>query len=202
MAGIRVHGESYHETRLHHIWVNMRYRCNNPNCSHYNRYGGRGIKVCDEWNEYLPFKKWAMANGYDDSKSIDRIDNNGNYDPNNCRWATMKTQSNNRSSNNNITYNCETHTVTEWASIVGINENTLRSRLFVNKWDIETALTTPVNIKGKRYLFHNGEEHTVTEWSNILNIPREILFARLSNLHWTVEKTLSTPYSPRKFKTK
>ena len=114
----------------------------------------------------------------------------------------MKTQSNNRSSNNNITYNCETHTVAEWASIVGINENTLRSRLFVNKWDIETALTTPLNIKGKRYLFYNGEEHTVTEWSNILNIPREILFARLNNLHWTVEKTLSTPYSPRKFKTK
>lgn len=202
MAGTRVHGESYHETRLHHIWVNMRYRCNNPNCSHYNRYGGRGIKVCDEWNEYLVFKKWAMANGYDDSKSIDRIDNNGNYEPNNCRWATMKTQNNNRSSNNNITYNGETHTVAEWACIVGINENTLRSRLFINKWDIETALTTPLNIKGKRYLFHNGEEHTVTEWSNILNIPREILFARLNSLHWTVEKTLSTPYSPRQFKSK
>ena len=109
-------------TRLFHIWTNMRRRCYNMNHHKYHNYGERGIRVCDEWLwDFVPFRDWAMANGYSDTLSIDRIDVNGDYKPSNCRWATAKQQARNRSNTRYIEYNGERHCLSEWKEILGSN---------------------------------------------------------------------------------
>lgn len=125
----RTHNES--NTKLYGVWLSMKRRCDNSNTTYYNRYGGSGITVCDEWvSSYESFKEWALSNGYKEGLSIDRIDNDSCYCPSNCRWVTSVAQANNRSSNHNITYNGETHNVTEWSKILGINTKTLFNRIY------------------------------------------------------------------------
>lgn len=111
--------------------------------AHYKDYGGRGITICDEWeNSFQAFFDWAMANGYRDDLTIDRIDVNGNYCPKNCRWITNQEQASNRRTCHNLTYNGETHNLKEWAKIIGINYSTLRARINIYNWTTEKALST------------------------------------------------------------
>lgn len=139
---IRKHGQCY--TRLYRIHRDMKTRCYNQNVPNYKNYGGRGIKVCNEWlNDFTAFYKWAMVNGYREDLTIDRIDVSKEYSPENCRWVTWREQENNRRNNKFITYNNETHTVKEWARICNLTYNCIRHRLNELNWDIEKALTTP-----------------------------------------------------------
>lgn len=126
--------------RIYRIWVHMRERCEKPNVREYKHYGERGIVVCDEWkNNFESFYEWAITHGYEECLTIDRIDTNGNYEPSNCRWVTMKVQTNNRRNNHLITYNGQSKTVTQWAEEKGINPSTVFTRLS-RGWSIERAL--------------------------------------------------------------
>lgn len=129
--------------RLYRIWAGIIQRCcNNRERYEWEKYGGRGITVCDEWRKYEPFKEWAMDNGYRDDLSIDRIDPNGNYCPENCRWATTYEQSNNKRTSKIIEFNGETGTVREFADKYGLAYSCLYTRLR-NGWSVEKALLTP-----------------------------------------------------------
>lgn len=122
----RKHGKR--NTRIYHTWRSMKDRCLNKNNDAYPRYGGRGIKICEEWLEFIPFYEWAMANGYRDDLTLDRKDNDGDYEPSNCRWVTMKLQANNRRSNKKITYNNETKTIAEWADYLDLPYSRIEHR--------------------------------------------------------------------------
>lgn len=119
----------------------MKNRCSDKaDLLHKKSYFDRGIRVCNEWkNDFKAFYNWAINNGYSDELTIDRIDNNGNYSPDNCRWATVKEQNKNRRSNHLITFNGETHTMKEWSEILKIDYNKLKHRINNYNWPIEEA---------------------------------------------------------------
>lgn len=129
------------DTRLYRIWANMKQRCYNSNHPSYKNYGARYIKVCDEWlDDFTAFYDWSMLNGYDDTLTIDRINNNGNYEPNNCRWADRNQQNRNKRNNINYTFNGETHCLKDWCKLQRLNYGTVISRLNDSNWTIEKAL--------------------------------------------------------------
>lgn len=134
--------------RLYRIWRNMKQRCTNPNATKYELYGGRGIKVCDGWQEYEPFHEWATSNGYDDALTLERVDRDGHYEPNNCTWVSYKAQARNTVQNNLLTYKGKTMPLIEWVEKTGIKYSTLRSRVFVYGWSVERAIETPVRNEG------------------------------------------------------
>ena len=145
-------------SRLSEIFRTMKKRCYYIKHNQYKNYGGRGIRICDEWNDrqiikisgihytkgYLAFKKWALENGYADNLTIDRIDNNGNYEPSNCRWVTKKEQANNRRTNKYISYKGKTQSLTKWCEELGLPYNTIKSRISISKWDCKRAFETPI----------------------------------------------------------
>lgn len=139
-------------TKLYEVWYSMRKRCSNPKSQHYAEYGARGIRVCAEWeNDFSVFRDWATSNGYVEGLTIDRIDNNGNYEPNNCRWVDRYVQCNNQRTTVHIEYNGETHTLHEWAKIIGINPTTLYHRIYKRNWSVDRAFTEIVSLnKHKR----------------------------------------------------
>lgn len=137
----KTHGET--KTRLHKIWSGMIDRCNNPHCHDYNNYGGRGITIYKEWENYIFFRNWALSHDYSCDLTIERINVNGNYEPSNCRWATTKEQQNNRRNNHIIEYCGEAHNITEWSVILGINIGALKQRIHMG-WSTEKAFTKPI----------------------------------------------------------
>lgn len=134
--------------RLHNIWYLIKYRCENPESPAYHNYGGRGISMCKEWNDgddgYFAFKQWALSNGYSPELSIDRIDNDGDYSPLNCRWVNKYAQANNK--RNNVLYeiNGVSKTIPDWCRDYNMPWKTVWSRVHRQGWDIRTALTKPI----------------------------------------------------------
>lgn len=147
-------------TKLYEVWYSMRRRCNCQNSNAYKYYGGRGISVCKEWaNDFSKFREWAIANGYREGLSIDRIDVNGNYEPQNCRWTTAKEQANNQRNTLRIEYKNKTKILHEWAEILGIKPCTLYYRLFKLSWDKERAFNEKVSYdKFNRKALKGGAE--------------------------------------------
>lgn len=140
------HGLS--KTRLHRIWHSMYCRCYYSSTNQYKNYGGKGIKVCEEWKHiegFINFYNWAIKNGYEENLTLDRIDNDKDYCPSNCRWKTPKEQSNHRTNNVHYTFNGETKTSKQWCEIYNVSQTTLLDRL-KRGWTLEQALT--ISTKG------------------------------------------------------
>lgn len=132
------HGKRH--TRLYSILDKIKQRCYNKNHTAYKNYGGRGVKVCNEWlNDFMTFYDWSMNHGYKDTLTIDRIDVNGNYEPDNCRWVDRKTQANNRRNNVYLTYNGKTQTMKEWSRELGVKYKTIFYR-HKQKWTDKECL--------------------------------------------------------------
>lgn len=127
-------------TKLYNTWRGMKERCINPKHSAYKHYGGRGIKLFPAWYRFTAFDSWASQSGYKEGLTIDRIDVNGNYEPENCRWITMEEQNKNKRSNKLITYKGKTQTMKDWAEELNINYGKLRDRLGKLGWSVERAL--------------------------------------------------------------
>lgn len=138
------HGET--KTRLFKIWGGMRERCQRAKHPHFKDYGGRGITVCDEWRDYVAFATWARNNGYSDDLTIDRIDVNGNYEPNNCRWIPMSEQHRNTRVNRVVEYKGKQYILAELAEFAGIGKTTLKERLNAG-WSVEDAVNRPVRCR-------------------------------------------------------
>lgn len=139
------HGMS--KSRLYNTWINMKSRCYYKGNKRFDRYGGRGIKVCDEWlHDFVAFMEWSVANGYRDDLTIDRTDNDGPYSPDNCRWVSNDKQQSNTSHSRLISYHGKTQTLSEWSRELHISVPALQKRL--KKWGVERAISEPAGGNG------------------------------------------------------
>ena len=147
------HNSTHHASKdlLYGVWCAIKTRCNNKKSAAYPDYGGRGIRVCDDWNgSYEAFANWSYKSGYSYGLTIDRVNNDGDYCPENCRWVDRVAQANNRRNNVVLDYNGQSHTLKEWAGIVGICPATMNSR-YCSGWPIERMLSSPLMANGKAF---------------------------------------------------
>lgn len=175
-------GES--NTRLYKEWFAMRRRCKATNGEKYEWYGKHGIKVCEEWERsYLAFKEWALANGYNDSLSLDRIDVNGDYEPSNCRWITMAEQQNNKRGTHYVEYNGQVKTLMDWAREYNLDGEKLRSRVRAGWTDGEEILFGRPARKTTRSnnvcITYNGKTQCVAHWAKELGVGKAAIHARI-----------------------
>lgn len=212
------HGMS--NSRHYGRWRNMMDRCYNPECHAYSDYGGRGIKVCDDWHnvtQYVAYVGW----GYEEGSELDRIDNDGDYVPGNVRWIKPKGNCNNRRSCHYLTYRGVTKTMSEWADEYGLVMQTLWERIEVWGWDVEKALITPIADKVdnmrkaqsirwqghvkvtkpeprvvKTYQFE-GNEYTMAELSRHSGFSTKLLRKRICERGWSVDRAVTEKAWPR-----
>ena len=142
MRGKRTRGIGKPATYSH--WVNMKTRCFNKNNPKYKNYGARGITICEDWLTFENFHKWAVTHGFKEGLTIDRINNDGNYCPENCRWVTNLEQAKNKQNTIRITYKGITDSLQGWTKRLSFKKNTLRVRITKLKWSVEKAFNTPV----------------------------------------------------------
>lgn len=172
------------KTRLYRIWTGMKTRCYNKNCRSYKDYGERGITMCAEWlgkNGFMNFMNWAYLNGYSDDLSIDRIDVSAGYSPDNCRWADVDIQANNRSVSRFITINGISKTLAEWAKITGLKSGTLRYRIDKMHLSPEEAIKRDLTLFNGRKIEYKGKYYTFAELSRMLNIKRQTIEYRYNH---------------------
>lgn len=166
-------------TSEYNIWVQMRRRCRSPKASGYQNYGGRGIQVCDRWDQ--SFEAFLEDMGpRPDGYSIDRENTNGDYEPDNCRWVSHEVQNNNRRSNVTLTHKGKTMTVSEWSRELGISHKTIHSRIKRN-WPVEKILSPKIEPRNHRakIVKHDGKSWTLRQWSEHLGVP-------IQRLHWRI----------------
>ncbi len=150
------HGDKH--SRLYMCWCNMKARCYRPTVGCYRLYGGKGIKVCDEWlHDYPAFKEWALSSGYNNNLTIDRIDPNGDYSPQNCRWATRQQQTDNRTCTQRYDVDGTLMTLGEISRKHNINRNTLYYRIVKFNWDVKKAITLKVKGNNKSIKEYGGK---------------------------------------------
>jgi len=188
------HGLTTHNKQhpLYGVWKAMKRRCDNPNSREYKWYGARGIVVCKEWYDPKAFFDWATSNGYRPGLELDRIDNNGNYEPSNCRFTSHVINNRNKRDNHIITMDGKTQCISEWAEETGIQRSTLFGRIQGLNWDAERALTTPVKKKDTLYSY-DGRTQTLKSWEAETGIPYATLSRRIRVLNWDIRDALTIP---------
>lgn len=200
--GKEKHGLS--KTKAYKTFHGMKQRCYNPNNPEYKNYGGRGISICPEWlNDVSEFCKWALENGWDEMKTrseqtIDRIDVNGNYSPENCRIIPMSEQYFNRTDTHYVTVNGKTRTIKEWSDIYGISMTVINNRLN-SGWSAEDAVLKEIRSMKNRVgnVTFDGKTQSLQDWAKELGIPLPTLSSRIMKLGWSVEKALREPVKAR-----
>lgn len=161
------------DTRLYSIWIDMKQRCSNPNSKAYKNYGGRGIKVCNEWRDnFINFYNWATSNGYNDKLEIDRINNDDDYSPNNCKWITHQEQQLNKRNNKMITYNGITKPLKSWTDELGIDYHKTLCRLWIG-WSIEDAFNSTSEEHFQKYCANRHQMKPVVQYDLHMNIVGE-----------------------------
>lgn len=183
------HGQS--KSRLYKIWRNMVRRTTDPNFPDYHNYGGRGITVCQEWRESFEAFARDMGPTHQADRTIDRINNDGNYEPDNCRWATALEQGRNKRNNRLLTFNGQTMPVSAWVEQTGISKGAIQGRLRAG-WPVDRVLTEPEQSRNKDALTINGETLPVAVWAKRSGITATSIRARLDR-GWSPERAVNQP---------
>jgi len=180
---------------LYRVWYGMKNLCHNSNVIGYDRWGGLGVRVCDEWRgSFVAFYEWAIANGWELSLQIDIIDNEGDLSPENSRFVTKRERSRNERNRRRLTHDGETLCMSTWEKRLGFRDGVIRDRLSCG-WSVERALTTPQEHQVQ--LAFNFEMMSISEWEDKLGFKRGVVHGRI-NEGWSARRALMTPVSRRK----